>query len=76
MSELGQCIAEMVAVQLFNEREGNKLNTTHGTVTSGVGWKFLKLESNQVYIDLRDYSIESEPKKIVGILAAMISQTA
>ena len=56
MSGLGQCIAEMVAVQLFNEQEGNPLKSTYGTVTSGIGWKFLKLEGNKVYIDLRDYS--------------------
>ena len=39
-AKLGQCIAEMVAVQLFNKlhREGNKLNSTYGTVTSGKHW--------------------------------------
>ena len=76
MSGLGQCIAEMVAVQLFNKREGNQVSSTYGTVTSGIGWKFLKLENRKVYIDLKDYSIESEPKKVVGILAAMVSQRA
>ena len=76
MSGLGQCIAEMVAVQLFNEREGNKLQNVYGTVTSGIGWKFLKLHGSEVSIDLKDYSLDSEPQKIVGILAAMISQTA
>ena len=76
MSGLGQCIAEMIAVQLFNQQEGNEVKNTYGTITSGISWKFLKLENDRVYIDLRDYSIESEPKKVMGILAAMISQTA
>jgi len=75
MSGLGQCIAEMVAVQIFNEQEHNTLSNTYGVVTSGMNWKFLKLTEQRVYIDLRDYNIESEPQKILGILAAMISQT-
>lgn len=76
MSGLGQCIAEMVAVRLFNEKEGNAVSNTYGAVTSGISWKFLKLEDTRVHIDLKDYSIESEPKKILGILAAMVSQIA
>lgn len=76
MSGLGQCIAEMIAAQLFNEQEGNELSNTYGAVTSGIGWKFLKLEKNKVFIDLRDYSLQSEPQKIIGILSAMISQAA
>jgi len=76
MSGLGQCIAEMVAVQLFNQQEGNKVSNTYGVVTSGIGWKFLKLNGSAVSIDLKDYSLESEPQKIIGVLAAMISQKA
>lgn len=76
MNGLGQCVAEMIAAQLFNQKEGNEVINTYGVVTSGIGWKFLKLESNRVYIDLKDYSIESEPQKIIGILSAMVSQVA
>jgi len=32
---LGQCVAEMVAAKLFNEREGNNIQTIYGTVTTG-----------------------------------------
>ena len=66
MSGLGQCIAEMIAVQLFNKQEGNEVRNTYGVVTSGIGWKFLKLEGNKVYVDLRDYSIESVPQKLLA----------
>lgn len=76
MNGLGQCVAEMIAAQLFNQKEGNDVMNTYGVVTSGIGWKFLKLESNRVYIDLKDYSIESEPQKIIGILSAMVAQVA
>src|SRR5262249_14388185 len=38
---LGQCVAEMVAIQLFNEREGMSEPVSYGCVTSGNLWKFL-----------------------------------
>lgn len=75
-SGLGQCLAEMVAVRMFNEREGTEIEVAYGTVTSGVAWKFLKLAGDTAYIDLSDYSIESSPGKILGILSAMVAQTA
>ena len=40
---LGQCIAEMIAAQIFNAREGTAVETIYGVVTTGEIWKFLKL---------------------------------
>ena len=75
MSGLGQCAAEMIASQIFNEQEGTTLSKIYGVVTSGNIWKFLKLEGNKLCIDLDDYSIK-EISKIVGILCSMIEQKA
>ncbi len=72
---LGQCIAEMIAAQIFNEQENNEIPRIYGTVTAGDDWKFLYLDGKTVMIDLDDYSI-SQPNKIVGILCAMIRQEA
>jgi hypothetical protein len=41
-SGLGQCIAEMVAAQLFNQRNGEAIKSIYGAVTTGTDWKFLK----------------------------------
>ena len=42
---LGQCIAEMVAAQLFNEAENkNDIKKIYGVVTIGTVWKFLKID--------------------------------
>lgn len=71
MSGLGQCAAEMIASEIFNEREGAVLSKIYGSVTSGNIWKFLKLEDNKIYIDLEDYSVK-EISKIIGILCSMI----
>ncbi|MBD2126371.1 hypothetical protein NDI39_06445 [Microcoleus sp. ZQ-A2] len=66
-SGLGQCIAEMVAAQLFNQRNGEAIASIYGAVTTGTDWKFLKLSDKTVWIDKRDYFI-NEVSQILGIL--------
>ena len=72
---LGQCVAEMVAAQRFNEQEGNDIPRIYGATTSGTNWRFLKLEGKQLYIDMSVYQIEG-CDKILGILASMVAQKA
>jgi activator of 2-hydroxyglutaryl-CoA dehydratase len=69
LAGLGQCVAEMVAAQIFNEREENEILTVYGTVTSGTNWKFLKLKGKVVEIDLVEYYL-TDVNKILGILAS------
>ena len=64
---LGQCIAQMVAAQLFNQRNGEAIASIYGAVTTGTDWKFLKLIDKTVWIDKRDYFIK-EVSQILGIL--------
>jgi hypothetical protein len=64
---LGQCIASMVAAQIFNQRSGIVKDAIYGAVTSGTNWRFLKLVGNQVWIDNREYFI-NEVDQILGIL--------
>ncbi|MDD1414711.1 hypothetical protein MEN41_08700 [Dolichospermum sp. ST_con] len=66
---LGQCIAEMYAARLFNEREGNEITEIYGVVTTGEIWKFLKLSGELVQIDLAEYFL-NDVNKILGILAS------
>ncbi len=68
---LGQCVAEMLAAKIFNEREGNDVSTIYGTVTSGTNWRFLKLQGDIVKIDLDEYYL-SNINKILGILLSSI----
>lgn len=74
MSGLGQCIAEMVAGQIFNDREDNNIDSVYGAVTSGIAWKFLKLHQGTISIDLKDYNLEDNPQKIIGIFSSMVAQ--
>ena len=70
-SGIGQCIAEMVGAQIFNQREERPTKTIYGVVTTGSSWLFMKLMSNQVEIDDREYYI-NELDKILGILIASL----
>ncbi len=64
---LGQCLAEMVAAQIFNERKGRPIATIYGAVTTGDLWRFLVLEGTVARVDGVDYFI-GEVDKILGIL--------
>jgi hypothetical protein len=64
---LGQCIAGMVAAQIFNQRQENPMYTIYGAVTSGTNWRFLTLKEQIVCIDAIEYYIK-EIDKILGIL--------
>ncbi len=62
-----QCIAEMLAAQTFNAREGTPVEVVYGAVTIGDRWKFLRLQNAHVQIDATDYYI-TDIAKIMGIL--------
>jgi hypothetical protein len=67
---LGQCIAEMVAAQRFNQAREKPLPVIYGCVSSGILWRFLKLEGTVVTIDLTDYAI-TPVDRILGCLMWM-----
>jgi hypothetical protein len=57
-SGYGQCIAEMVAAERFNIRKGFEPIPVYGCVSNGLLWRFLKLEADEVTLDLMDYGLE------------------
>ncbi|HZW29949.1 MAG TPA: hypothetical protein VFF52_04530 [Isosphaeraceae bacterium] len=66
---LGQAVAEMVAIQLFNEKDGTPVPAVYGCVTSGSDWRFLKLQGKDLFIDRREYHLD-EVATILGILVS------
>ncbi|MGB3238370.1 MAG: hypothetical protein WBB29_08750 [Geitlerinemataceae cyanobacterium] len=68
---LGQCMAEMVASQLFNQRRGNEIHQIYGVVTNGSNWKFMRLEGQVFEIDLNEYFVD-RVGKILSILSSGI----
>ena len=65
--DYAQCMAEMIAAQRFNEREGTAMERLYGVVTIGELWRFMELEGATVRLDSRSYHIDRLPK-IMGIL--------
>lgn len=69
---LGQCVAEMIAAQLYNQSQGQIIPIIYGCVTSGRLWQFLKLEGDNVTIDPNNYPL-TPIHKILGILKSILS---
>lgn len=72
-SGLGQCLAEMVAAQRFNQQKQKPILVIYGIVTSGTAWRFLKLEGKTASIDLTDYPLPPV-EQILGMLLWMIEK--
>ncbi len=68
---IGQCVAEMVAMQKFNEAKGKPISVVYGSVSNGTQWRFLKLEEKIVSIDLNDYALPPVDE-ILGMLVWMV----
>lgn len=68
---IGQCVAEMVAAQKFNESKQKPLPTVYGSVTNGLQWQFLNLSGTEVTIDLKIYPLPPV-EQILGFLVWMV----
>lgn len=68
---LGQCVAEMVAAQRFNEQNQKSIPIIYGAVTTGDRWKFLRLEHQVITIALLEYLVPPV-EQILGILVSML----
>jgi hypothetical protein len=64
---LGQCMAEMIAAQIFNKQKGI-LSPILGAVTTGSSWKFMRLKEQTIEVDLNEYYL-NQVGKILGILS-------
>ncbi len=72
-SGIGQCMAEMIAAQRFNQQNDVHISTIYGATTSGTAWRFLKLEAQTVTIDLTDYAL-SPIERLLGMLTWMVEK--
>jgi hypothetical protein len=74
-SDLGsgyaQCIAEMEAARIFNEKKGNNIPIIYGVVTDGATWRFISLQNNIAAIDSYLYHFD-DGSQILGILKSFL----
>ena len=71
---LGQCIAELVAAQRFNQENERPITAVYGAVTTGSLWRFLRLSGQTVEIDLADYAVPPI-ETVLGILLGILKDT-
>lgn len=69
-----QCAAQLIGVQVFNEKEGQPVKTIFGCSTTGAEWVFLKLSDNVISLDRNRFYITELPK-LLGALQQIINST-
>ncbi|MEY4905434.1 MAG: hypothetical protein RLZZ292_3249, partial [Bacteroidota bacterium] len=69
-----QCIAEMYAAQLFNQRKGKDIPIIYGATTFGFQWKFHQLEGIVATSDVDIYYLNELPK-LLGVLQHIVNQS-
>ena len=57
-----QCIAQMYAAKIFNERKNSAVKTIYGIVTIGDSWNFLCLEDKTAWIDTTFFFLNDLPR--------------
>lgn len=67
----GQCVAEMVALRLFNERAGDGARPVFGCVTTGETWQFLRLDGSVVTFDADRYYLTDVGLILAAVVAAV-----
>lgn len=71
----GQCGAEMVAAQLFNQQHHQSQSVIYGCVTNAFTWSFLKLEEQNLYIDPHYYPLTlTHPHQVLSALQWVLEQ--
>jgi len=72
-SGFGQCMAEMLAAQIYNQQNKKPIKAIYGCVTTGSIWRFLKLVDNTVFLDNREYYLD-QLDKILGIFISDLNE--
>lgn len=72
-SGLPQCIAQMIAAEIFNRQDGTVLSSIYGAVTTGDVWRFLKLsgDNRDLQIDSETHYLDNLPI-VLGILQTIV----
>lgn len=73
---LGQCVAQMVAARLFNERAGAAPGPVFGAVTTGEAWQFLRLTGAEVTLHTTRLFVDSLGAILACLQASLRAATA
>ncbi len=74
-NNFAQCIAEMYAARLFNEKRNNtQITSIYGAVSNGFDWIFMKLEHDTATIDASHRYYANNLPELLGVLQHIIDQ--
>ena len=68
---LAQCAAKMYGARVFNQKNHSPIVDIFGCVTSGVEWRFMKLEGQTIWKDTQIYSLANLPE-LLGVWQIVI----
>ncbi len=68
---LGQCVAQMIATQILNEKEGYSTKKIYGCVSTGEDWQIMKLEGSTILFDSQRYYLRNL-NEILGVLQKIV----
>ncbi len=66
-----QCSAQLIAAQIFNERDNFHYPYLYGCSTTGIEWRFIQMIGKDLYFDIDRYSIYELPQ-LLGVLKYII----
>ena len=67
-----QCAAQLIGAQKLNEIDENPVDTLYGCSTTGLEWRFLTYNNNQITMGKKRYQISSELPELLGVLQHII----
>ena len=66
-----QCVAELYAAQIFNDRVGKPRPILYGAVTFGHEWKFIRFIGKEAQVDTNVFYLNQLPQ-ILGIMQYIV----
>ena len=70
-SGIPQCVAELYAAQIFNNRAGKSRPILYGAVTFGHEWKFIRFIGNEAQVDTSVFYL-NQLGEILGIMQYIV----
>jgi hypothetical protein len=68
-----QCIAEMYAAQIFNEKNNEPQKNIYGVITTGYDWLFLKLDDTTVFFDTGERYFLNNLPELLGVWKTLLA---
>ena len=68
-----QCIAEMYAAQIFNEKNNEPQKYIYGVITTGYNWLFLRLENTSVCFDTAERYYLNNLAELLGVWKTLLA---